>query len=273
MKPHSKNDRRYRMLTVAVVCAIALMSSACVADGGGEPPDDASGQAVNQDEPAPLRATTIRLAIPSEPLWRWLVDSGSVAAWEAQHDLQIEASHPFRPFTALASGRADIVVMNAFEVPIVATDLDRLPVIIGKYASDRSTIAVRRSSRATELSELVDGRIALEGQLGSTLLWALIADVRHDLDLRYGSTDFEFVTATVGIADAVVRGNADACICAPNEAVSEFSSGALRPLYEGKTAATVYAEMMVNPATLPLGRSSSQTRIGETHIHMPSSPF
>lgn len=202
---------------------------------------------------APAESGAIRFALPSEPLWQWLSDSGALSDWEAQHGRRIEASHPFRPFTALISGHADIILIDALDVPAFSQGLGSDPVIIGKYSTDRSIAAVKRTSQATNLAEVVEGRIAMESQLGSTLLWSLIVEQAHALDLSYDSRDFEYFIATFGVADTVDSGDAEACICEPDQGAAALSAGLLRPLYDGQSAAQLYAEQQGTPDQLLLG--------------------
>ena len=245
--------RPTRLVHRAAMVVFALSAAASVSCGAGvDAPSPANGQAGGAADDA-AEAMTIRLALPSEPLWQWLVDSETLSDWEAAHGLRIEASHPFRPFTALVSGHADIILIDALDVPVFSEGLGSDPVIIGKYATDRSIAATKRTSQATDLAGVVEGRIAAKSQLGSTLLWSLIVEQAHSLDLREGSRDFDFVLATSGVADTVERGGADACICLPDAGVASLSAGLLRPLYDGKSASQVYAELSGQPGQRLLG--------------------
>ena len=243
---------RHAAMLLLVVTAAA--SAACGA--GVNAPSPANGEpssAPSGEEEAAAEAATIRFALPSEPLWQWLVDSGTLAEWESNHGLHIEASHPFRPFTALVSGHADIILIDALNVPVFSEGLGSDPVIIGKYASDRSIAAARRTSQAADLAGVVEGQIAMESQLGSSLLWSLIVEQAHSLEFREDSRDYDFVIVTSGVADTVERGGAVACICQPDAGVSSLSAGLLRPLYEGKSAAQIYAELSGQPDQRLLG--------------------
>lgn len=236
---------------VALAACTALVTVAC--GGVVDPGPAAPGESAPTAE-APDDAFVIRLALPSEPLWQWLNDSGVLADWEAQHGVRLEASHPFRPFTAYVSGHADIILINALDVPVFSSGLDRNPVIFGKYAADRSIAAVKRTSQAADLAGVVEGRVAMESQLGPRLLWSLIADEMHALDLGDDSRDFEYVIASVGVADTVERGGAEACICLPDASAASLSAGLLRPLYDGMSASALYAEIAGEPGTPPLGQ-------------------
>jgi ABC-type nitrate/sulfonate/bicarbonate transport system substrate-binding protein len=223
-----------------LLTVLSLSSAACGSGAGSQQPAaEAPGTT-----PAPAAdSRTIRLALPPDPLWQWLVDSGTLADWEAEHELHIEVSHPFRPFTALINGDADVILINAFDLPVFAHGLDSDAVIFGKHSSDRSIAAARRTSQASDLAGVVEGQIAMESQFGSALLWSLIVEQSHSLDFSDTGDDFEFMLTTSGVADAVERGDADACICLPDASIESLSTEMLRPLYDGKPAAQIYAEM------------------------------
>ena len=250
MKQNLTSKRVVRSAATLLLAASAMAAAACGADAGNQPP---AGEVPPETQTPAADADTIRFALPSEPLWQWLVDSGTLAEWEAEHGLRIEASHPFRPFTALVSGHADIILIDALDVPVFSEGLGSDPVIIGKYASDRSIAAIKRTSQATDFAGVVEGQIAMESQLGSTLLWSLIVEQAHSLDLSEESPDFDFILATSGVGDTVERGGADACICLPDASVANLSSGMLRPLYDGKSASQIYAELSGQPDDRLLG--------------------
>ena len=239
-----KTDRRARIVALAAALAAALVASAC-GGGGGEVSNVATGTTVagvgSAPEPASTEPTVIRLALAPDPLWQWLEDSGTRAAWEQAHNIRIEASNAFDQFAAFAGGHADVVLINVLDVPKFVEQPERDPVIIGKYTTDRSILAVPRTSRAENLEDLVERRIAVESSLASTLLWGLIAETRYGLDFSQGSPDFELVTVEpASVADLVVRGDVDACICTPDFSVPFLAEGRMRVLYDGRSAAEIY---------------------------------
>ena len=227
--------------------ALVLIAVAC---GGGA--DSGSGDQAPAASGA-QESAVIRLAMPSEPLWQWIIDSGSLEQWEERHGVRIEISHPFRPFTALVSGHADVILVDALSIPALTRGLEHQPIIIGKYATDRSVAAVWRSSQAEDLAGVTEGTVAADSEFGTTLLWALIVDEAHDLEFGDDSQDFEFLTATLDLGDIVDRGDADACICLPDRNAEDLSTGMLRPLYGGKPAGELYASIMGDGDRLPLG--------------------
>ena len=239
-----KGERRPRVALGAVLVT-ALAAAGCVGGGGGGVSNLSTGTTVAGVGAAPEQAsaapTVIRLALAPDPVWQWLEDSGTRASWEASRNIRIEVSNAFDQFAAFAGGHADVVVINALDVPKFVEQPGREPVIIGKYTTDRSILAVRRTSRAENLDDLVERRIAVESSLASTLLWGLIAEMRYGLDFSQDSPDFDLVTVEpASIADLVIRGDVDACICTPDFSVPFLANGRLRALYDGKSAAELY---------------------------------
>ncbi len=237
-----------------VLMAAALLAASCGSNGGSTTVTVEAGAPAQDLSPQQSDPVRIRLALAPDPVWEWLQDSGTVAQWEASHNIRIEASSPFDQFAAFAGGHVDVVVVNALEVPQFVEQSDREPSIVGKFTTDRSILAVRRTSRAETLDDLVEARIAVESSLGSTLLWGLIAESLHGLDLRVDSPDFELVVVDpASVADLVMREDVDACICVPDFSVPYLAGGTMRALYGGRSAAEVYAEdVLGEPGMLPM---------------------
>ena len=241
----------------ATTVAAALLAASCGSSGGstavtadpGAPAQPAPGQQAER--------VSIRLALPPDPVWEWLKDSGTVAEWEASHNIRIEASSPFDQFSAFAGGHADVVVINALEVPQFVEQSDREPVIVGRFTTDRSLLAVRRTSDAETLDDLIETRITVDSALGSALLWGVIADALHGLEFRLDSPDFDLVVVeSASVSDLVMRGDVDACICLPDFSVSDLADGRLRPLYGGRSAAEIYAtDVAGDPGALPVAEA------------------
>ncbi len=234
----------------ALLVGAALVAASCGSTTVA-PLADAPAQEAGSHQSEPAR---IRLALAPDPVWEWLKDSGTVAKWETTHNIKIEASSPFDQFSAFAGGHADVVVINALEVPQFVEQSDREPVVVGRFTTDRSFLAVRRTSRAETLDDLVEARITVDSALGSALLWGIIADALHDLEFRVDSPDFDLVVVeSASVADLVMRGDVEACICLPDFSVSHLADGRLRPLYGGKSAAEIYADdVMGEPEALPV---------------------
>lgn len=238
------------VLGALVALAAAVLLASCGGGGSGSQPVPAA----QLTEGAPSVPMLIRLSLAPDPVWEWLKDSGTVARWEATHNLRIEASNPFDPFSAFVGGHADVVVINALQVPQFAEQSGLEPIIVGQFTADRSILAVRRTSRAETLGDLVETTITVDSSLGRALLWNLIADSMHDLEFRVGSADFDvMVVEPASVANLLMSGDVDACICLPDLGAAYFADGLLRPLYEGRSAAEIYAEEVVgDPAARPI---------------------
>jgi len=243
---------------VVLAAAATMVAASCGGNGGGSSAvtasPGASEQAAGSQLSEPVR---IRMALAPDPVWEWLKDSGTVMQWEASHNIRIEASSPFDQFSAFAGGHADVVVINALEVPQFVEQSDREPVIVGRFTTDRSFLAVRRTSRAETLDDLVEARITIDSSLGSALLWGVIADAMHDLEFQVDSSDFDLVVVeSASVAGLVMRDDVDACICLPDFSVSDLADGRLRPLYGGRSAARIYAEdVLGEPGAMPVAEA------------------
>ncbi|MCY4629888.1 MAG: PhnD/SsuA/transferrin family substrate-binding protein [bacterium] len=241
-----RTDGRSRPIALAAALVAALVASACAGGGGGAVSNLSTGTTVAgvgaaPEQPPSAEPTVIRLALAPDPIWQWLEDSGTRAAWERDHNIRIEVSNAFDQFAAFAGGHADVVVINALDAPKFVEQPGRTPVIIGKYTTDRSILAVPRTSRAENLEDLVERRIAVDSSLASSLLWALVAETFYDLDFSEGSADFDLVTVEpASVADLVMRGDVDACICTPDYSVPLLAAGRLRALYDGMSASELY---------------------------------
>ena len=241
----------------ALVVAAALLAASCGSSGGSTTVTADAGAPAQELSPPTSDPVRIRLALAPDPVWEWLKDSGTVAQWEAARNIRIEASSPFDQFSAFAGGHADMVVINALEVPQFVEQSDRDPVVVGRFTTDRSFLAVRRTSNAETLDDLVEARITVDSALGSALLWGIIADAIHGLEFRVDSPDFDLVVVeSASVADLVMRGDVEACICLPDFSVSDLADGRLRPLYGGKSAAEIYADdVMGEPGALPIAEA------------------
>ena len=241
-----------RLVSIAALLSLCAVS-ACGGGGGGGSLTDAAVSFNGQDSSAGQQAQgqaagqgetgVIRFAIPPDPLWDWLNNSGSLAEWEQTHGVRVDASHPFDQFGAFVGGHADIVLINAMNVPTIVEQSQREAVILGKYTYDRSFIGVGRYSLAQTLADLGGMRIAVYSTVDSTLLWGVIADALHELEFRTEEGDFELVVAdAASTANLVTRGDVDACICLPDFSVGYLSDGDLKPLYGGRSAAQVFSD-------------------------------
>ena len=254
-------DTGRRAPTAAVVMAVlvvGVLAAACGGGSGGDSVEVVAGASSETQAGAPqAEAVSVRLAVAPDPVWQSMQDSGVVMAGEIAGNIRIDASNPFDPFSALAAGQADAAVVNALDVPPFLSNSGRDLAVIGKVSTDRSYVAVNRTTRAQTLDDLIEKKIAVASALGSTLLWGAIADHLHDLEFKVASPDFELVVVDASnAADLVMRGDVDACVCVPDFTAQMLSEGLLRPLYDGRSAAEVYAtDVLGDPSALLIGEA------------------
>lgn len=231
-----------RPLITGGLCVVLCAVASCGGGQSASAPSD--GPAASSSTPPAGEVTTIRLAMAPDPIWEWLKSSGTVEEWENTRNIRIDDVSTFDQFTAFASGHVDIVVINALDVPSFGEQSEAQPAIVGKLTTDRSILAVPRTTQADTLEDLAERRIAVEASLGSTQMWGLIAEALYDnLDFRFDSDDFELVAVEPSsIADIVMRGDVDACVCSPDFSAAYLAEGRLRLLYDGRSASEIYAE-------------------------------
>ena len=234
---------------LAALFAVISVLASCGGAGGGSSQPAGDTPPDNSQE-----AAVIRLAVRPNPLWNWLKSSGTLPEWERSWNISVVENTLSNHFGVFAGGHADVVIMNAMDVADIVLQSERDAVILGKLTYDRSFLGVHRHSQVTSLEDLLGMKIAVNSSVESTRLWGVLARELYGMDLREGGRDFEleFVNSTV-VADLVVRGQVDACICLPDASASFLLSGDLKPLYDGRSAADIYSDEVSDSASaLPL---------------------
>jgi ABC-type nitrate/sulfonate/bicarbonate transport system substrate-binding protein len=220
--------RALRIAAAALVCAVVV---ACGGGPGaaGTTAEDANG--------------TVQLVMAPDPVWKWLEDQGIKQEMEQKAGIQVLASSSWDEFGVYAGGHADVISAATYEVPDLEEATGEPATVFGMYNGDRSILAVAAGSPAQNLCDLKGKKIATYTSVSITLIWGMYAKKFCNLDLRAGGGDYEVVVTDVqNMSSLVARGDADACLCLPDFAIPDLAGGALRPLYDGKAAAQVYAE-------------------------------
>lgn len=241
------SSRLSHLLGATAISAAALL----VATGCGSSSD--AGRSATEAAGSASPVLT-RIALAPDPVWEGMNNSGIIEAWEESGNVRVEASNPFDPFSAFVGGHADMVLVNALELPRVVEQSEREPVIVAKVATDRSFLAVNRTSSVNDFDDLIEARIAIDSSMTSTLLWGVISESLHGLDFRLDGADFDLVVVdATRVVDLVLRGDVDACICVPDFSAAALAERRLKPLYGGRSAAEIYAEDVVgDPARRPV---------------------
>lgn len=199
----------------------------------------------------------IRMVLAPDPVWDWLTDTGIRQKMEEKAGMKILSSSTWDEFGVYAGGHADVVSAASYEVPLLEKATDVPTTIIGKYNSDRGILAVRSDSDYQNICDLKGKRIASLSAVSVTIIWGVYAKKFCNLDLRAKGGDYELViTDITQLSSVLARGDVEACICIPEFATAELRSGKIRTLYNGRSAAQLFADKFgqgagagVHPAT------------------------
>ena len=217
----------------AGLAALAMTASACASGGGSS---EAAGEAKDANG-------VINMVMAPDPVWKWLEDNGIKQEMEEEAGIQVLTSSSWDEFGVYAGGHADVISAATYEVPDLAEATGEPATAFGKYNTDRSILAVGADNPAQDLCSLKGQKIATFTAVSVTLIWGMYAKEMCDLDLRAGGGDFELVVTDIqNLASLVARGDADACLCLPDFAIPELSTNTVKPLYDGKSAAQIWAE-------------------------------
>jgi ABC-type nitrate/sulfonate/bicarbonate transport system substrate-binding protein len=231
---------------------LSLLSLIVAACGGDATSDTtAAGAGTGEGgEPATGPANVIRFTFAPDPVWDYINDTGIKEGIEAETGVRVISQTTWDEFGIYAGGFADVVSVADFEVPTLDAETGQQSVIFGKYNIDRSIITVPASDTTSQtLEDLVGKQIAVWDSVSSTLIWGILAQQLHGLDLRTGGGDFELVQVDItNTGPVAAQGDVDGAIVLPDFAVNELMTGQLRVLYDGRTAAELYAADVVgNP--------------------------
>jgi ABC-type nitrate/sulfonate/bicarbonate transport system substrate-binding protein len=221
---------------LALLAVFALVAAACGSDDGGGGEDDSGEEGV------------IRFTFAPDPVWDYLKDSGIREEMEAESGIRILEQSTWDEFGIYAGGHADIVSIASFEVPLLEEETGRPATIFGKYNIDRSVLVVPADSDAQTLEDLQGGKIAVWDAVSSTVVWGVLANELYDLEFVTGGGDFELVLTDLTNTGALAADHeVDAALVLPDFNVPPLLNGDIRVLYDGRTAADLYAEVAGAP--------------------------
>ena len=237
---HTRIRRAGTTAVALVAAAMTVFTSGCAAGLGGP----ASSRAAQDGE--------IRFTFAPDPIWDYMHDTGIVDEWQEETGYRIETSATWDEFGLFAGGHADIISTASFEVPYLEEQTQRETVIIGRYNAERSRILVREDDPAQSLEDLRGKRLGVFTTVSGTLVWSALVKQMHDMNLVDG--DFEVVVADIqNLSNLLARGEIDACICYPDLSARELRDGSVRPLYDGKSSADLFAELNAPGHDGPMG--------------------
>ena len=228
---------------IALVGVLALVAMACSDDDGGGTTDTGeNGGATDTGEDG-----VIRFTFAPDPVWDYLKDSGIREEMEEESGIRIIEQASWDEFGLYAGGHADIVSIASFEVPLLEEETGNPATVFGKYNIDRSILTVGADSDAETLEDLKGAKIAVWDTVSSTVIWGILANELYGLDFHTGGGDFELVLTDLTNTGALLaNGEVDAALVLPDFNVPPLLNGDIKPLYDGRTAADLYAEDVVN---------------------------
>ena len=231
-----------RLLALALVLALVAGACGSTDEGGGD--GDGTTQAGSDDE-----LKVIRFAFAPDPVWDYLIDSGIREEMETEANIAILDSATWNEVGVYAGGNADIMSVGDFEVPTIEEEFGIPSVIFGKYNIDRSIIVASPDHPEYEtLADCAGGTVAVWDTLSSTTIWGMLAYHLHDLDFRVDGGDFELVVVDItNTGEQAANGDTDCAIVLPDFNIPILINEEVNVLYDGKTSADLYAELVEQP--------------------------
>jgi ABC-type nitrate/sulfonate/bicarbonate transport system substrate-binding protein len=234
-----RTTRVIRTVIAVATAAVLTATTGCTAGLGG---------------PASSRTAqdgVIRFTFAPDPIWDYMNETGIVDEWQRETGYSIETSATWDEFGLFAGGHADIISTASFEVPGLEEQTQRETVIIGRYNAERSRILVRADDPAQTMTDLRGRRLGVFTTVSGTLVWSALLKQMHGIDL---ANDYEVVVADIqNLSNLLARGEIDACICYPDLSARELRVGSVRPLYDGKSSADLFAGLDAPGHDGPMG--------------------
>ncbi|MBY6410661.1 ABC transporter substrate-binding protein [Rhodococcus sp. BP-252] len=237
----------WRIVVAVALATVAasVVTTGCSAGLGGPP----SSRAAVDGE--------IRFTFAPDPIWDYMNETGIVDEWQDDTGYTIDTSATWDEFGLFAGGHADIISTASFEVPYLEEQTQRETVIIGRYNAERSRILIREDDTAQSVEDLRGKRIGVFTTVSGTLVWSALIKQMHELNLvdaADGDSDFEIVVADIqNLSNLLARGEIDACVCYPDLSARELRDGSVKPLYDGKSSANLFAELDAPGHDGPMG--------------------
>lgn len=238
----------------AIATVLGLVLAACGGDddgaSDGEPAGAADGDetdAAGDDAPddAAGEPQVIKFAFAPDPVWDWLVDSGTMAEWEQEYNLRIETSESWDEFAYFAGGHGDIVSMGTHELPVLQEETGVEVVAFGAYNHQRVPMYTRAEDGYETLADVpVGSTTCMVSAVSNTIVWSILADKLHGLNYRVGEGDYDIVIQDHFVMPELVdRGECTVAAAIPEAAVPLLRSGDLEIMYDGRSPWRIYQEI------------------------------
>ena len=212
--------------------AEAQAAAAASADAGDDEP------AAAEDVPASI----IRFAFAPDPVWDYLVDTGTLATWEEANNIRIVTSSTWDEFTYFAGGHGDIVSMGTQEIPVLENETTIETVTFGKYNYQRSPMMRRAGDPYETLADVPLGSdICVSSPVSNTGFWTVAVNELHGLDYRVGGGDYNLIVNDHFVNPTnLLRGDCEAAVIIPEAAAPHLREGTIELMYEGQMPFQLY---------------------------------
>lgn len=177
----------------------------------------------------------IRFAFAPDPAWDWLVDTGQLAAWQAENNIDIFTNESWDEFTYFAGGHGDIVSMGTQEIPVLEDETSVRTVTFGKYNYQRSPMMRRAGDSYETLADVPLGStICVSSPVSNTGFWTVAANELHGLDYRVGGGDFNLIVNDHFVNPTnLLRGDCEVAVIIPEAAAPHLRVGEIELMYDG----------------------------------------
>ena len=153
---------------------------------------------------------------------------------------------------AMISGALNAGTMNVtpFLVGAVAASLTLVGIV--SLGGDTVGVMARKGAGINSIADLKGKRLGVFTTVSGTLVWSALVKQMHDAQLVDG--DYQIIVADIqNLSNLLARGEIDACICYPDLSARELRDGSVRPLYDGKSSADLFAELNAPGHDGPMG--------------------
>jgi hypothetical protein len=197
------------------------------------------------DAPAPAEdqpASIIRFAFAPDPVWDYLVDTGTLATWEEANNIRIVTSSTWDEFTYFAGGHGDIVSMGTQEIPVLENETEIETVTFGKYNYQRSPMMRRAGDPYETLADVPLGSsVCVSSPVSNTGFWTVAVNELHGLDYRVGGGDFNLIVNDHFVNPTnLLRGDCEVAVIIPEAAAPQLREGTIELMYEGQMPFQLY---------------------------------
>ncbi len=178
-------------------------------------------------------------------------DAGIVDQWQRDTGYTIETSATWDEFGLFAGGHADIISTASFEVPGLEEQTGRETVIIGRYNAERSRILVRADQPAQTLADRRAGGSACSPRCREP--WSGVHSWRR-CTTSTSRTTTKSSSPTSRTSRTCWRAVRSTPVSRyPDLSARDLREGTVRPLYDGKSSAELFAELQAPGHDGPMG--------------------